>query len=106
MVGDKRGMMAKIYTDTTRLVDFYRAASDKIVQLEELQKYKSTLVLTEQTITEFRRNRVKALNELSTQLRKTINDERPPTAAIIQKLPAQTELTDYTGRRVKRFLTI
>jgi hypothetical protein len=47
--------MVKIYVDTNRLIDFYRAAPGKCIQLEELEKQKRNVVLTEQTITEFRK---------------------------------------------------
>jgi hypothetical protein len=52
--------MTRIYVDTTSLIDFYEVADDKIVQIEELIKHKTKLVLTEQTLTEFRRRRVEA----------------------------------------------
>ena len=67
--------MAKIYIDTTRLIDFYRVTDDKIVQLEELQKHKRNIVLTEQTRTEFRRNRVTALKQLQAEFKK--NRKKP-----------------------------
>lgn len=93
--------MAKIYIDTTRLIDFYRVTDDKIVQLEELQKHKSNLVLTEQTIAEFRRNRVTALKQLQAEFKKILDNERPPNAAIIQRLPAQKELIELSDKRRK-----
>ena len=43
--------MAKIYPDTNCFVDFYQAALESIDVFDELQKYKGSLVLTEQTIT-------------------------------------------------------
>jgi hypothetical protein len=91
--------MAKIYVDTTRLIDFYRTVDDRIVQLDELQKFKDSLVLTEQTITEFRRNRANSLNQLSDQLKRKI--EQAPAAAIIQRF-AQKELTDLHQKYQKK----
>jgi hypothetical protein len=91
--------MAKIYVDTTRLIDFYRTVDDRIVQLDELQKFKDSLVLTEQTITEFRRNRANSLHQLSDQLKRNI--AQPPAAAIIQRF-AQKELTDLHQKYQKK----
>ena len=54
--------MAKIYPDTNYFIDFYRVAKESFDILDELQQYKTSLVLTEQTVTEFRRNRVSTLN--------------------------------------------
>jgi len=93
--------MAKIYIDTNWLIDFYRVTDDKTVQLKELQKHKSNLVLTEQTIAEFRRNRVAALKQLQAGFNKILNSERPPNAAIIQKLSAQKELIKVSDERRK-----
>jgi hypothetical protein len=92
--------MAKIYVDTTRLYDFYGAAEDN-VQLEELQTLKSSLVITEQTLTEFRRNRVKARNELSAQLNQIINGH-PPPAGIIRHLQLQKEFTELFDKYRKK----
>ena len=93
--------MAKIYIDTTRLIDFYRVTDDKIVQLEELQKHKRNIVLTEQTRTEFRRNRVTVLKQLQAEFKKILDYERPPNAAIIQRLPARQELIELSDKRRK-----
>src|SRR5262245_48084192 len=100
--------MAKIYVDTTRLIDFYEAADDKIVQVDELQKHKSSLVLTEQTITEFRRNRVQVITKLYNRLKKTINDDRPQAVAVIQRLPQFKEfmkLYHAKGKEILDYLT-
>jgi hypothetical protein len=94
--------MAKIYPDTNRFVDFYQAALDNIDVFDELQKYKGTLVLTEQTITEFRRNRVSTLNWLVTQFKKTIDVGSPYTTTVLRALPSHKELTELLAAYKKK----
>jgi hypothetical protein len=96
--------MAKIYVDTTRLIDFYEVADDKITQIEELQKHKSSLVLTDQTITEFRRNRIQHITKLHNRLKKTIDDDKPQTVAVVQRLRAFQELTKLYREKAKEVL--
>lgn len=93
--------MAKIYVDTNRLIDFYRAAPGKCIQLEELEKQKRYLVLTEQTITEFRRNRVGEL----TRLKKAFQTEHHlVNAGILQQLPEYKELEKTYQRKRPQIL--
>jgi rRNA-processing protein FCF1 len=93
--------MAKIYPDTNSFIDFYQAAHENVDVFDELQKYKNSLVLTEQTVTEFRRNRVSILNQVVAQFEKSIC-LRPYTTAIMKLLPGHEEftklLTDYKGK--------
>jgi rRNA-processing protein FCF1 len=86
--------MAKIYPDTNRFVDFYQAALDNIDLFDELQKHRDSLVLTEQTIAEFRRNRVSTLHWLIAQFKKTIDVGSPYTTSIIRTLPGYSDLTE------------
>jgi hypothetical protein len=98
--------MAKIYTDTNRFVDFYQAALDKIDVFDELQKYKGSLVLTEQTITEFRRNRVSTLNWLVTRFGKSLDVSAPYTTSLLKALPGHRELTELLDKCKKQGRTI
>jgi hypothetical protein len=86
--------MAKIYPDTNRFIDFYQAALDAIDVFDDLQKYAGNLVLTQQTVVEFRRNRGKTLKWLAAQLKKTIDINSPYTTTILQAVPGHRELTD------------
>ncbi len=86
--------MGKIYTDTNRFLDFYRAANDNIDFFDELHKFKESVVLTEQTITEFRRNRVSTLKSLIANFKKTINVASPYTSTVLRQLPAHKKLTE------------
>jgi hypothetical protein len=94
--------MAKIYPDTNRFVDFYQVALDNIDVFDELQKYKGSLVLTEQTITEFRRNRVSTLKWLVTQFKKTIDVGSPYTTTVLRVLPGHKELTELMAAYKKK----
>lgn|SRR5262245_52974604 len=93
--------MAKIYVDTTRFVNFYESADDKIIQIEELQEIKSSLVLTEQTITEFRRKRFRAITKLRNSLEQTIRNDQPPKVAVIARLEEFKELEKLHRAKLK-----
>jgi hypothetical protein len=94
--------MAKIYPDTDRFVDFYQAALQTIDIFDELQKHKISLVLTEQTVTEFRRNRVSTLKWLVTQFKKSIDIGSPYTTSILRALPGHKELIELLDRYKKK----
>ncbi len=53
--------MTKIYTDTNWFLSFYQKALGDLALLDDLAKYKGTLIITRQTINEFLRNRVTTL---------------------------------------------
>ncbi len=101
--------MAKIYPDTNRFIDFYKAAHENLDIFDELQKYKSSIVLTEQTITEFRRNRVNTINQVVTEFKKSI-EVKSYTTSMLKVLPGYEELTDLLrtykkkGKEVLRHL--
>ena len=50
--------MTKFYMDTNWFLNFFRQALDDLALLDELAKYKGTLIIIRQTINEFLRNRV------------------------------------------------
>ncbi|MBI3410977.1 MAG: DUF4935 domain-containing protein [Planctomycetes bacterium] len=94
--------MARIYPDTNRFVDFYRTSHEKIVVLDELLKIAGSIVLTEQTITEFRRNRVSQLKKLIKQFRdasKSCNADKP---ALLLELPEYKELAELVSQCKKK----
>ena len=84
--------MAKIYVDTNRYLDFYRIARDKLHPFDEFEKYKGRLVITDQTYSEFRRNRVCQLNNLIKQLEACMNVSRPHDKVL--QLTGSSELTE------------
>jgi hypothetical protein len=85
--------MAKIYPDTNRFIDFYQAALDSIDIFDQLNAFKADIVLTEQTITEFRRNRVSTLRWLAKEFHKSITIGSPYTTTVLRSLPGHKELT-------------
>jgi hypothetical protein len=63
--------VAKIFPDTNCFIDFYRAGIERLDVFDELEQYKGSLVLTQQTVMEFRRNRVSTLKRLVAEFDKT-----------------------------------
>lgn len=88
--------MAKIYPDTMCFVHLYEKLEDKIDLFDKLRPHTGSLVLTEQTVTEFRRNRVQTLNWLLEQFKKTVDVPEPFMTAVLKASPAHQE---YTKRR-------
>lgn len=84
--------MTKIYIDTNCYVDFYQVALDNVAVLDVLARYHASLVVTDQTISEFRRNRVRTLNWLLREFKKSVEVRKPYTTAILKDLPAHKEL--------------
>lgn len=78
--------MTKIYIDTNIFLDFYQSATDRLSVFEEIEKHSQNIVLTEQTITEFRRNKNARLNELAKNINKSASFNIH-TTALVQSLP-------------------
>ena len=78
--------MAKIYIDTNIFLDFYQASMDRLNVFEEIKKFSSDIILTEQTINEFSRNRSARLNNLANSIEKETTI-KIYTTAIVQSLP-------------------
>ena len=94
--------MAKIYPDTNRFIDFYQAALDSIDIFDQLNAFKAEIVLTEQTINEFRRNRVSTLKWLAKEFHKSITIQSPYTTTVLRALPGHKELTElYSAYKIK-----
>lgn len=60
--------MALVYIDTNVFLDFYQAATDRLAVFAEIEKHAGRLVLTEQTVNEFYRNRIGRLSELKSKI--------------------------------------
>lgn len=78
--------MTKIYIDTNIFLDFYQSTKDRISVFQEIEKHSKSIVLTEQTVSEFRRNKNARLNELSRNIKKT-SSVTVHTTALVQSLP-------------------
>jgi len=94
--------MTRIYPDTNCFIDFYQGGLGNINIFDELQKYKSSLVLTEQTVTEFRRNRVSTLNRLVKEIGDSNVVRSPYTTPIVKVLWGHKEHTDLLNTCKKK----
>ena len=63
--------MTYIYIDTNIFLDFYQSATEPIAVFEELEKQVESIILTEQTIHEFARNRTARLMDLADKIEKS-----------------------------------
>ena len=88
--------MVKIYTDTNWFLNFYRKALEDLAFLDDLVKYKGTLIITRQTINEFLRNRVTTLKVVISEFKNSVDLRPPHTTALLRSLPAHEELKSIT----------
>jgi rRNA-processing protein FCF1 len=63
--------MPKIYIDTNIFIDFYQSSSDPVGVVDTIAEYASHLVIPEQTVNEFHRNRIGVLHELAKNFSKS-----------------------------------
>lgn len=84
--------MTKIYTDTNWFIDFYREAPPDLDWLDDLAKSKGSLVITRQTINEFRRNRVATLKSVINAFAKSVKVPSLHATALLRSLPGYEEL--------------
>src|SRR5262249_28708516 len=82
--------MARIYIDTNVVLDFYQSAKDRLVVFHELGVPANSVVLTEQTIREFQRNRAVRLSDLAQKVEKSA-EVNIYTTAIVRDMPAFSE---------------
>ena len=78
--------MASIYIDTNVFLDFYQSATDRMGIFQELRARVDCIVVPEQTVREFRRNRAARLIHLADQVEKSAN-VNVHTTAIVRELP-------------------
>lgn len=63
--------MTKIYIDTNIFLNFYQSAYERVSIFSEIEKYSDSIILTEQTVNEFKRNKNLCLNRLLKEVKKT-----------------------------------
>jgi predicted nucleic acid-binding protein len=78
--------MTSIYIDTNVFLDFYQSATDRMGIFQELRARVDCIVVPEQTVREFRRNRAARLIHLADQVEKSAN-VNVHTTAIVRELP-------------------
>ncbi|RYE56462.1 MAG: hypothetical protein EOP20_08870, partial [Hyphomicrobiales bacterium] len=82
--------MARLYIDTNVFLDFYQASTDRLVVFDEILGRSKNVLLTEQTVNEFRRNRISRLTQLAENIRKGPHPQ-VYTTAVVQSLPGFNE---------------
>ena len=78
--------MARVYIDTNVFLDFYQSATDRLGVFRELVERADKVVLTEQTVKEFRRNRAARLATLSKETRRSAQ-VNIFTTSVVRELP-------------------
>ena len=79
-------VMVSIYIDTNVFLDFYQSATDRMGIFQELRARVDCIVIPEQTVREFRRNRAARLIHLADLVEKSAN-VNVHTTAIVRELP-------------------
>lgn len=79
--------MAKLYIDTNIYLDFYRSATEPIALIRQLEAYSEHIVMTEQTVDEFFRNRNRVLNLLIKEIEVSSSIRIHTTSAISHTQP-------------------
>jgi predicted nucleic acid-binding protein len=82
--------MILAYIDTNVFLDFYQSSTDRLAVFEDILARASNVLLTQQTVDEFRRNRVARLNQLAESVRKGPHGQ-VHTTAVVQALPGFKE---------------
>jgi predicted nucleic acid-binding protein len=82
--------MSLVYIDTNVFLDFYQASTDRLTVFEDIVGRSKSVLLTQQTVNEFRRNRVNCLAKLVGQIEKAPNPQLY-TTAVVRALPGFQE---------------
>jgi len=99
--------MTRIYIDTNVFLDFYQSATDGMAIFQELLARADCIVVPEQTVREFRRNRAARLSKLAKLVEKSTNIN-VHTTAIVREMPAFKEweaARDATKKHAKAIET-
>jgi predicted nucleic acid-binding protein len=78
--------MVLAYIDTNVFLDFYQSSTDRLVVFEDILVRAKNILLTQQTVDEFRRNRVARLTQLADAVKKGPHGNIH-TTAVVQALP-------------------
>ena len=78
--------MLLAYIDTNVFLDFYQSSTDRLAVFEDILGRAGNVLLTQQTVEEFRRNRVARLTQLSDAVKKGPHGQIH-TTAVVQALP-------------------
>lgn len=78
--------MSLVYIDTNVFLDFYQSTTDRLIVFEEVLARASSVLLTQQTVEEFRRNRVARLTQLADAVERSAQ-QQIFTTAVVRALP-------------------
>jgi uncharacterized protein with PIN domain len=87
--------MSKIYVDTNIFIDIYQASTDPVGIVDLVSPYAGYLVLPDQTVREFNRNRLRVLNTLIKQFRESVV-VKPWYTSLIKELPQHKDFVTAT----------
>jgi hypothetical protein len=92
--------MTRIYIDTNVFLDFYQSAKDRMAIFQELLARADHIIVPEQTVREFRRNRAARLSKLAEMVEKSANIH-VYTTAIVREMPAfkEWEAARYAAKK-------
>lgn len=79
--------MPSIYIDTNIYLGFYESSEDRLVVFKEILERADSILLTQQTIDEFLRNRISCLLKLTQDI-KRVSSVSMHTTAVVQSLPS------------------
>jgi len=78
--------MVLAYIDTNVFLDFYQSSTDRLAVFQDVVPRATHVLLTEQTVNEFKRNRIARLTQLAENVRKGSHGQLH-TTAVVQALP-------------------
>jgi predicted nucleic acid-binding protein len=78
--------MTKIYVDTNVFLDFYQSSHDRLAVFETIHSRSADILLTEQTVNEFKRNRTSRLSDLASNVDRAAKSISIYTTAVIREL--------------------
>jgi predicted nucleic acid-binding protein len=78
--------MSVVYIDTNVFLDFYQSGTDRLLVFQEILERSSCVLLTQQTVDEFYRNRVARLTKLAESIEKSAQHQIF-TTAVVRELP-------------------
>ena len=85
----------KIYIDTNIYIGFYQSAEDPVGIIDTIAEYADSLVVPEQTVGEFHRNRTSVLNRLSSNFSQSVT-VTPHVTSLVKHLGPYEQLRSAT----------
>jgi len=93
--------MSLVYIDTNVFLGFYQLSKDRLIVFKEILDRAQNVILTQQTVEEFRRNRIVILMRLADEFKDLANKNYSmPATAVIRELPGfeHCKMTNYEAK--------